>query len=188
MPAGHRDNALTGSVGEFLVAAELARRNWVPSITPRGIEDTDVLAQHAETAAVIAVQVKTANGEHFRLKQKNEKTSKQWNQWYVFVSLSGLTEPPRYFVVPTNVVAALVYVDHRGWLRRPGRGGAARHDSSVRAAKVADIKAYENEWELLDAPSNQAPVNLPDRIYDDALGPDGVGWPPDHPGYPRREH
>jgi hypothetical protein len=186
MPAdGYRDNELTGSVGEFLVAAELARRGWVPSITPRGVERTDVLAQHAETGAVIAVQVKTANSEHFRLKQKNEETSKQWNQWYVFVSLRGLTERARFFVVPTNVVAAFVYVDHRGWLRRPGRGGATHRDSPVRAAKVADFAAYEDAWEMLGAPANQAPVHLPDRTYNDALGPDGVGWPPHHPGYPR---
>src|SRR5687767_3115551 len=138
MSRSRPDSVLTGSVGEFLVAAELARRNWVPSITPRGIERTDVLAQRADTAAVIAVQVKTSNSEHFRLKKSNEETAKQWNQWYVFVSLRGLTERPRYFVVPTNVVAAFIYVDHRGWLRRPGRGGATHRDSAVRAAKVAD--------------------------------------------------
>lgn len=86
-------------------------------------------------------------------------------------------------MVPTNVVAAFVYVDHRGWLRRPGRGGATHRDSPVRAAKVAHFEAYENAWELLDAPADEAPVYLPDRIYDDALGPSGVGWPDGHPGY-----
>lgn len=53
----------------------------------------------------------------------------------------------------------------------------------MRAAKVAHFEAYENAWELLDAPADEAPVYLPDRIYDDALGPSGVGWPDGHPGY-----
>jgi hypothetical protein len=122
-----RDTQLTGSAGEFFVAGELARRNWVPSITPRGIERTDILAQHSETARVIAVQVKTANpGSDFLLSPKAERPAQEWNQWYIFLALGPLDARPRYFIVPTNAVAALVYVGHYAWLRGTKRDGTPR--------------------------------------------------------------
>lgn len=176
------DTQLTGSAGEFLVAGELARCKWVPSVTPRGIERTDILAQHAETAAVIAVQVKTANPKNpFRLSPKAERPAQQWNQWYVFVSLRDLNERPRYYIVPTNVVAALIYVGHRAWLKGTKRDGSARRDSSVRAAQLAEVAAYEDAWELLAAPADQAPVHLPAWVFERGEG--DVGWPDGHPGF-----
>lgn len=87
-------NQTTGAAGEFLVAAELARRGWVPSITPRGVERTDILAQHASNDRLIAVQVKTASPIYqFRLGARNETPSRTWaNQCYVLVSLGSLLD------------------------------------------------------------------------------------------------
>ena len=177
------DTQLTGSAGEFLVAGELARRQWVPSITPRGIERTDVLAQHSKTGDVVALQVKTANpGNAFRLSPKAEIPAKTWNHWYVFVSLRGLMDRPSYFVVPTNVVAALIYVGHRSWLKGTKRDGSARADSSVRAIKVHELEGYEDAWGLLLEGADHAPVYLPQWIYNESER--GIGWPEGHPGFP----
>ena len=110
------DRALTGAAGEFFVAGELARRGWRPSITPRGVERTDVLAQHSETGRLVAVQIKTATTKVFRLGLKDEQPARAPNEWYVLVALGEATARPRYFVLPTNVVAGWLYVDHRVWL------------------------------------------------------------------------
>jgi hypothetical protein len=72
--AGRRYTALTGAAGEYYVAAELSRRGWAASITPKGVERNDVLAQHLDTQAVVVMQVKTsAVGRSFRLSEKNER-------------------------------------------------------------------------------------------------------------------
>jgi hypothetical protein len=61
---------LTGAAGEYFVAAELSRRGWAASVTPKGVERTDVLAQHVDTGAVVALQVKTTTtGTSFTLRE-----------------------------------------------------------------------------------------------------------------------
>ena len=80
--AGKKFTALTGAAGEYYVAAELSRRGWAASITPRGVERTDVLAQHLESKTVVAIQVKTmALGNRFRLGAKNEEPTTATNEW-----------------------------------------------------------------------------------------------------------
>lgn len=176
------DTQLTGSAGEFLVAGELARREWVPSITPRGIERTDILAQHSGTADVIAIQVKTANpGYAFRLGKKAEAPAKQWTEWFVFVALRELKQRPRFFVVPTDIVAALTYVGHRAWLKEPKKDGSPRKDSSIRAIDPGQIDAYEERWDLLEHPADEAPVWTPDWVIE--RGNSDIGWPEGHRGF-----
>jgi hypothetical protein len=51
---------ITGAAGEYFVAAELSARGWIATISVRGAPATDVLAQHAETGRLIAVQTKAA--------------------------------------------------------------------------------------------------------------------------------
>jgi hypothetical protein len=75
--AGRKYTALTGAAGEYYVAAELSRRGWAASITPKGVERNDVLAQHVETRAVVAIQVKTwARGRRFTLRKTDEQHSR----------------------------------------------------------------------------------------------------------------
>lgn len=175
------DTQLTGSAGEFLVAGELAQRGWVPSITPRGIERTDILAQHSSTGHVVAVQVKTANqGYRFRLGLKNESPARQWNEWYVFVALSGIGKRPRFFIVPTDVVAGFLYVKHRLWLAGRKPDGTARKDSSIRTFSIAEVSPYEEAWDLLLASADEAPVSVPDWVIE--RGSTDIGWPEGHGG------
>jgi hypothetical protein len=174
------DTQLTGSAGEFLVAGELGQRSWVPSITPRGIEQTDILAQHSATGHVVALQVKTASVGNFRLGRKNEAPARQWNEWYVFVALAEIGSRARFFIVPTNVVAALLYVGHRVWLAGAKRDGTARKDSAIRAISVDQIDGYEEAWNLLLAPADAAPVRVPEWIL--KRGGSDIGWPEGHPG------
>ncbi len=175
------DNQTTGAAGEFLVAAELARRGWVPSITPRGVERTDILAQHATNDRLIAVQVKTASPTYqFRLGAKNEKPSQTWaDQWYVLVSLGDLQARARFFVVPTNVISTVLYVGHRAWLAGTKRDGTARKDTSMRAIRSDQIAAYEDAWELLLEPAAEAPEHLEPWVYDWVQQ---TGLPEGHPG------
>jgi hypothetical protein len=53
------DTKLTSAAGEHHVCAELARREWAPSLTRDGLARTDILAVHTTTRAMIEVRVKT---------------------------------------------------------------------------------------------------------------------------------
>ena len=180
---GRRDRQLTGASGEFLVAGELARRDWVPTLTPRGVQHTDVLARHSETGRMISVQVKTGTTAVFRLSNRDEQVGPATAQWYVLVRLGGVGSRPDFYVVPALVISALVYVDHRRWLEEPSsRTGEPRKDTAIRACKSTEIASYQEQWELLHADPSYAPVHLPAWAH--TLGNGRIGWPPDHPGFP----
>jgi hypothetical protein len=174
------DRAL-GAAGEFFVAGELARRGWRPSITPRGVERTDVLAQHSESGRVVALQVKTATTNAFRLGLKDERPAHEQNEWFVLVALGEAEARPRYFVIPTDVIAGWLYVDHRVWLKGTKRDGTPRKDTAIRVIRMHEIDAvYEEAWDLLKASADKAPVSVPDRTLE--RGASDIGWPDRHPG------
>lgn len=179
------DRALTGAAGEFFVAGELARRGWRPSITPRGVERTDVLAQHSESGRLVALQVKTATTTAFRLGRKDEQPAQAQNEWFVLVALREAKARPRYFVLPTDVVAGWLYVDHRVWLEGTKRDGTARKDTAIRVIRMHEIDVgYEEAWDLLNPSAHDAPVHVPDRILE--RGASDIGWPDRHPGLSTR--
>lgn len=173
---------LTGASGEFYVAAELTRRLWAASVTPQGVERTDVLAQHLETRKVLAIQVKTSHSDHFHMSKKLEEPTDTEYEWIILVSLRSDGERPEFYVVPRNVIAALMWVGRYRWLAAPSRSGRPHKDA--RPVVVADrVKQYHERWSWLHKPTSEIPYCLPDWFY----GPDGVdkyGLPPGHPESP----
>ncbi len=161
-----RGTKLTGAVGEFLVAAELCRRNLVATPFSGNVPHYDIIAS-GEYGGHLAVQVKTINGGNW-----------QFNiQRYVDVQLDGgrqvLGEPkPEPY---TGIRFVLVVLGDDGardrffiltWseLRDAVVGGyrehLAKHDGvRPRAPKsfhvslsVSQVRAFENRWQtLLDA-------------------------------------
>jgi hypothetical protein len=164
--AGRRHTALTGAAGEYYVAAELSRRGWAASITPKGVQRNDVLAQHVDTQAVVAIQVKMwARGSGFTLGPANERPSSATNEWYALVRLSEEHERLAFYLVPRNTVAAYLYVDHRIWLATPGRKGQPHKDSKRRTVRPEDIEPYRESWDRLFEPTTGVPHYLPERIW-----------------------
>lgn len=173
---------LTGAAGEYLVAAALSQQGWAASITPKGVQRSDVLAQHVETQRVVAIQVKTArSGGSFRLNEKLEKPTTADNEWIVFVALrEGEAGPVEYYVVPRNLISALIFVDHRRWLATPGRNGQPHKDNPQRNTNADQLAGYRDAWHLLDGSSHDVPYDqLPDWF---AAGVTQFGLPPEHPG------
>lgn len=186
---GTRPTAMTGAAGEYFVAAELSMRGWLATVTIKNSPGVDVLAQRLDSSLSIAVQTKTASrGNSFQLNQKCEGPSVGEHDWYVLVQLQekGQEEPkrpPRFFVIPRNVVAGAVYATHREWLATPGRRGQAHNDTSRRNLWVKDVANYEDAWDLLLAPTSGAPLVLDPR-FDEAVKNHGL--PKGHPGWPKR--
>src|SRR5262245_42068402 len=157
---GSRPTGLTGAAGEYFVAAELSLRGWLATVTIKNAPYTDVLAQKPLEGLAVAIQTKTSSGgNRFQLNSKAEGPSKAQNQWYVFVRLDeDEVGRPRYFVVPHNVMAGALFAQHREWLSGKKRDGSDRRDSAMRSMPLDDIAAYEDRWDLLEAPTDQAPL------------------------------
>jgi hypothetical protein len=84
---------LTGAAGEYHVAAELSRRDWLATVTIKNSPGTDVLAQRRDRRRIVALQTKTASrGSLFRLSVKDEDPGERDNEWYALVALGELTE------------------------------------------------------------------------------------------------
>jgi len=52
-------------------------------------------------------------------------------------------------VVPRSVVSAIAYLEHRGWLAKPGKNGKPHNANPMRTVKVDYIWIYEESWPLL---------------------------------------
>lgn len=138
---------LSGTAGEFFVAAELSRKGYVASFTARNTKGIDILAANTDATKTVGIQVKTnQGGKEWVLKARAEKDTAE-NLFYVFVRLrqEGL---PDFYVVPRSEVAKYARDNHRSWLRTPGRSGQLHKDNDMR--KFADpTGVYKDGWNRL---------------------------------------
>lgn len=103
----------TGNAGEYFVAGELARREFIAAVPMSNTKDFDILAINRESHKQFAIRVKTT-----RYKQKvwspgvkNENIVGD-NIMYIFVSLNEL-DIPEYHIVPSKVVLETVKKSHQ---------------------------------------------------------------------------
>jgi hypothetical protein len=175
-----RATGLTGAAGEYYIAAELSRRDWLATVTIKNSPGTDVLAQRRGGARLVAIQAKTSWGTSWQLGTKDERPSSRNTEWYVLVSLRGEFERPSFYVVPRNVMAALVYLEHQDWLLDKGhihgRARGVRNENERRTIRARWIEGYHEQWDLLDGSANSAPF-LADHAFLEAE--DDIGLPAD---------
>ena len=89
-------NVLTGSAGEYFVAAELSRRGVVAALTMAGTDAFDILAVN-KAGKSCAIQVKTTQYEKASwLLSSKDETPKA--DFYVFVRLNGESLPDYYIM------------------------------------------------------------------------------------------
>ncbi|WP_394163477.1 hypothetical protein [Galactobacter valiniphilus] len=67
------------------------------------------------------------------------------------------------------------------WLTDPSvEPGKRNVDVKAARVSVSVFEAYENRWDLMEAPTTQAPILLPSHYYDLAQTT-RVGLPDEHP-------
>jgi len=163
MPRGRIDSAITGTSGEFYVAAEIAKRGGIATLTLKNTPLIDVLATNPKKGSFANIQVKTRsieNRQGWVFTKKVEERSDIKNHFYVFVNLKE-DSLPDYYIVPFNEFADFVSDKHKRWLSESGRGGLSRKDNSIRNFKPekghlpfyeADAKLgekYKDRWDVL---------------------------------------
>jgi hypothetical protein len=152
---------LTGAAGEYYVAAELSRRDWLATVTIKNSPRADVLAQRPDGSRIVAIQTKTSSGNSFRLADKDERPESRDHEWYVLVALRGPLDRPSFYIVPRHVIAALAYLEHREWLANTGRlhnfARGVRNENPGRTIRALWVNGYLERWDLLDGSAYTAP-------------------------------
>ena len=140
---------LSGVSGEYFVAAELSRKGYIASITLRNTKGVDILASNSDASRSVAIQVKTNQGSkrYWIMNNKAERFHSE-NHFYIFVNLNGMSDPPKYYIVPSKIVAEYVISSHANWLANPGKNGKKRSDSTMRKFYDNEEK-FLNRWDLL---------------------------------------
>lgn len=172
---------LTGAAGEYYVAAELSRRGWAATVTPKGVPRT-VLGHNLDSGELVAVQVKTASGRSwFRLSERHESSEASEPEWFVLVKiLADENSRPDFYLVPTSAIAACVYLSYRVQMARPGRDGRPRKPTDIRMVNPDHVARYRDRWDLLRRPTRQVPPLLSDSLFEEAAT-ESVQLPENHP-------
>jgi hypothetical protein len=140
---------LSGIAGEYFVAAELSRRNYIASMTLKNTKGIDILVSNLEATKSVGIQVKTnqGRGKEWLLNQKIENNLAT-NLLFAFVRLNEL-DVPEFYIVPGDVVKNYATNRHKEYLAGTKKDGTLRKDGPMR--KFADPENnYLNNWELLD--------------------------------------
>jgi len=143
-------HGLSGSAGEYYVAAELSRLGFIATLTNRSSEGIDILAAKPRSGKAIKIQVKTTQGAKPRwlMNEKHEKDLGK-NFFYVFVKLKAHGARPDFYVVSSKRVASEVFYSHRKLLASAKKDGTKRRDTGMRAFNDDD-GIHKEKWRVLE--------------------------------------
>jgi hypothetical protein len=142
-------SVLAGVAGEYFVAAELSRRGHIASISLRNTCGIDILVTNQAASRSVTIQCKTRQSSRKGwILNEGCETYIADTHFYILMALGGLTERPRYHIVPSCDVAEHVSRSHREWLQRPGRGGRQHVDNPIRSFADPEDN-YLERWDLL---------------------------------------
>ena len=129
-------NQITGMLGVYLVAAELARHGYIASPTSRSARGADILVTDARCSDAFSVQVRTnAALTSYWLLNEHAKDMVSDSHIYVFVNLKKENTPPEFFVVPSQVVADNMWIEKHGGEKWYG-------------IQRADVMHFKGKWSI----------------------------------------
>ena len=158
-----RGTKLTGAVGEFLVAAELCRRNLVATPFSGNVPHYDIIAS-GEHGGHLAVQVKTVNGGNWQFSiNKFVEVRRDGDRQvlgdllpephpelrFVMVVLGSDGERDRFFILTWHQLRDAIVDGYRAYLNKHDGIRPRAPDSYHVSLSVAQIESFEDKWETL---------------------------------------
>lgn len=145
------ESVAVGVTGEYYVAGELSHRGYISSITLRNTRGIDIIVSNKEGTRSATIQVKSTQNNkknNWILTQKSEGFFSD-NHFYIFVNLDEPGIRPKFFVVPSEVVAKYISTSHKDWLNKPGKNGQQHKDNQMR--RFEDFEGrYSEAWNLIE--------------------------------------
>ena len=171
MSSGSR-NQLTKQIGEYLVCAEVARRGFYATPFAGNVPAFDVLAAN-EAGRVIRIQVKATRGDNWPSdarewmdielegrKQVVRQLRKLSNPdlIYVCVAIASDTDQKqgrqdRFFILRASDLQQRCHQGYSRWMEKHEWVRPRNPASFDNRYGVADIAQFENNWDLLAAPT-----------------------------------
>jgi hypothetical protein len=140
---------LIGAAGEHFVMYQLYKRGLMVGQPPQGVADVDLLVLDEKAKIVKSIQVKarskgTDGGWHMKAKHE---TLNSPQLFYAFVDMEP--ESPVSFIIPSSVVAKVVYLSHSIWLATPGKNGRPHGDTDMRRVRPNyqfEVPGFPDGW------------------------------------------
>lgn len=161
-----RGTRLTGAVGEFLVAAELCRRNLVATPFSGNVPHYDIIAS-GESGGHPAVQVKTINGPNWQFSIRTFADVRRDGQRQivgepkpepypqlrlVLVVLGKDGNRDRFFILTWEDLGDVLIAGYKQYLAKHGGIRPKAPDSFHVSLSVPEVEPFEDHWQtLLDA-------------------------------------
>lgn len=166
--AARNNSHAIGLSGEFLVAAEMAKRGWEVVHTSHGHPGYDLLAH--KDGRVVGIRVKAASDTTIKWTAKNDGLLAHYKPGNAddFTAMvlfdKGGVQGARIYVVPTDVVVQAVERDDEFYHRHPNKDGSKRAETPLRVMRFSgkdrptntaygyEVKfaGYLDGWDLLD--------------------------------------
>ena len=138
---------LTGTAGEYFVAAELSKRGIINALLPENFSDDDIMVARKDGKDNGSIQVKACHpdrGNSFPLYDKHEEWEKaESNQYVVFVLLGSPknNEPPRFWIATKKEVG-------KACKEHPCHGTENSERRFSIQGKIAIKTEWENNWNV----------------------------------------
>jgi hypothetical protein len=157
-----RSTKLTGAVGEFLVAAELCRRNMLATPFAGNVPHYDIIAS-GQFGGHVVIQVKAINGSTWQFDIRK----------FVAVELQGECQIPgciqeepypglvcvlvqlktlgvdRFFILTWTDLQRILVDGYQQYLAKHGGRRPKAAESFHIALGVNEVEAYESKWDLI---------------------------------------
>jgi hypothetical protein len=160
-------NTLLGAAGEHYVLSCLLRQGYTAGFAPPGTPAIDIMVYDDLCQVHRNIQVKTRNPNRpdgaWMMGRKHETPLA--GLFFCLVAFPKAESGQHdVYVMPSDVIAAALSLDHRQWLSLPGRKGQVRQDNEVRVllpdytrrgGQMAQeygpgwLEPYRNRWDLL---------------------------------------
>jgi hypothetical protein len=172
-------STLLGAAGEHYVLSQLLRRGYIAALAPQGVPNADIIVTDIESQRLATIQVKTrrdiGSDKGWHMKAKHEKIVSDY-LFYCFVDFgTGLDGVTTTYVVPSKIVATVLFESHRRWLKTPGKRGQAHKDGEMRrflpdytrtfgpnhpSYGPGWIIDYKGAWDQLKSHANPQPTSV----------------------------
>ncbi len=165
-----RNNKLAGQIGEYLVCAELGRRNLIATPFSGNVPAFDILAAD-ELCRTVPIQVKASRSDNWPSDARNwmnisfdKETKVQKNLGrikiknrdlvYVFVAIASPDEKDpkdRFFILTKFQLQEICIKHYCAWMDGIGWKRPRSPESYDCRFKIRDMEKYENKWELISS-------------------------------------
>jgi len=166
-------NKLAGQIGEYLVCAELGKRDYIATSFTGNVPEFDLIIANVNLNT-IPIQVKTSWGDTWptraniwidiEIDEINEKqidhgdkTISNPDLIYVCVALSETDskEKDRYFILKKKEMQIVCAANYRAWMLKHNWKRPRNYKSLDNRYEINNLLEFENNWKLIEDALNK---------------------------------